>query len=289
MEIISKILIVDDEELGRDTLESLLINEPYQLLFAKDGFEMLKVAKENQPDVVLLDVMMPGMDGFEACEKLRKDPITAETPVIMVTALDDSDSRIRGIEAGADDFISKPFNRLELRARIRTITRLDRYRILLNERSEKEIIKAQRDEISSQKKNITDSINYAQRIQSAVFTPVDYIKSVIPQNFILFMPKDIVSGDFYFVAEKNEKIVVAVADCTGHGVPGAFMSLLGLNILKDIMKGVKNPESNIILEKLDEQIIHALNPSPGVKETKDGMDISIIVYDFFITIRKDIY
>lgn len=134
MEIKNKILIVDDEELGRDTLESLLIQEPYQLLFAKDGFETLKIAKQEQPDLILLDLMMPGMDGFETCAKLREDPIISETPVIMVTALDDKDSRIRGIEAGADDFISKPFDRLELRTRIKTITKLNRHRKLLNER-----------------------------------------------------------------------------------------------------------------------------------------------------------
>lgn len=134
MEIKNKILIVDDEELGRDTLESLLVKEPYHLLFAKDGFETLEIAKKEQPDLILLDVMMPGMDGFETCAKLREDPIISETPVIMVTALEDKDSRIRGIEAGADDFISKPFDRLELRTRIKTITKLNRYRKLLNER-----------------------------------------------------------------------------------------------------------------------------------------------------------
>lgn len=134
MEIKSKILIVDDEELGRETLESLLIKEPYHLFFAKDGFETLEIAKKEQPDIILLDIMMPGIDGFETCAKLREDPIISETPVIMVTALDDKDSRIRGIEAGADDFISKPFDRLELRTRIKTITKLNRHRKLLNER-----------------------------------------------------------------------------------------------------------------------------------------------------------
>lgn len=134
MEIKNKILIVDDQELGRDTLESLLVKEPYQLFFAKDGFEALEIAKKEQPDLILLDVMMPGMDGFETCTKLREDPIISETPVIMVTALDDKDPRIRGIEAGADDFISKPFDRLELRTRIKTITKLNRHRKLLNER-----------------------------------------------------------------------------------------------------------------------------------------------------------
>jgi PAS domain S-box-containing protein len=89
---------------------------------------------ERQPDLLLLDVMMPDMDGFEVCRRLREIPSTKEMPIIMVTALDDQESRITGIEVGADDFISKPFNRAEMRARVRTIVRLNRYRHLNDER-----------------------------------------------------------------------------------------------------------------------------------------------------------
>ena len=91
----------------------------------------MAMAAEHTPDLILLDVMMPGMDGFEVCRSLRADPLLAEVPVVMVTALDDRDSRLQGIEAGADDFVSKPFDRVELRARVRTIARLNRYRQLL--------------------------------------------------------------------------------------------------------------------------------------------------------------
>lgn len=131
----SCLLIVDDEERGRDALEMLLTPENYQLAFATHGEEALRLAAELIPDLILLDVMMPGMDGFEVCERLRTHPTLAEVPVIMLTALDDRDSRLRGIEAGADDFITKPFDRVELRTRIRTITRLNRHRRLLAERS----------------------------------------------------------------------------------------------------------------------------------------------------------
>ncbi len=131
----STILIVDDEPVGRDTLEALLMARGYNLAFASNGPEALAKAAELTPDVILLDVMMPGMDGFEVCRRLRTDPLLTEVPVIMVTALDDRDSRLQGIEAGADDFVTKPFDRAELRARVRTITRLNRYRRLLAERT----------------------------------------------------------------------------------------------------------------------------------------------------------
>lgn len=135
MALAQTILIVDDTPVGRDTLEALLYKQGYNLAFASSGPETLIKAKELMPDLILLDVMMPGMNGFEVCTHLRANPILAEVPVIMVTALDDQTSRVKGIEAGADDFITKPFNRVELRARVKTILRLNRYRSLQDERS----------------------------------------------------------------------------------------------------------------------------------------------------------
>jgi len=128
------ILIVDDEPAGREALAALLLTQRYQLHFAGSGAEALRLAASTQPDLVLLDVMMPGMDGFEVCRRLRADPLLGEVPIILLTALDDRAARLRGIEAGADDFVSKPFDRVELRARVKTITRLNRYRHLLAER-----------------------------------------------------------------------------------------------------------------------------------------------------------
>lgn len=129
----SNILIVDDHFLGREVLGELLGNEGYTLEFASDGMEALEKAKAFQPDLILLDVMMPGMDGFEVCHQVRSNPLLADVPIILVTALDDRQSRLKGIESGADDFVSKPFDRLELKARVRTITRLNRSQKLRQE------------------------------------------------------------------------------------------------------------------------------------------------------------
>ena len=130
----STILIVDDEYSGRETLESILEGEGYNLVIAENGPQALAKAKSILPDLILLDVMMPGMTGFEVCEKIRSDPEVAEIPIIILTALDDRDSLLTGLKAGADDFISKPFDRFELRARLIGITRLNRYHKLLEER-----------------------------------------------------------------------------------------------------------------------------------------------------------
>ncbi len=131
----STILVVDDEPAGREVLYGLLTVDGYAVALAQNGTEALEKARATTPDLILLDVMMPDIDGFEVCRQLRKNPELAEVPIIMLTALDDRDSLLEGIEAGADDFISKPFDRQELRARVRTITRLNRFRRLLTERN----------------------------------------------------------------------------------------------------------------------------------------------------------
>ncbi len=124
------ILIVEDEPSGRKVIESVLINQGYNLEFATNGREAIKKAATLKPDLILLDIMLPEMDGFEVCEHLRKDKQLAEVPIVMLTALDDRNTRIASLDAGADDFISKPIDRAELRARVRSITRLNRYRLL---------------------------------------------------------------------------------------------------------------------------------------------------------------
>jgi DNA-binding response OmpR family regulator len=140
------VLIVDDEPFGRDSLEMLLLNQGYNLAFAADGAEALAKAAELIPDLILLDVMMPDMDGFEVCRRLRSDVVLADVPVVLVTALDDRDSRLQGIEAGADDFVTKPFDRAELRTRVNTITRLNRFRRLMAERTKFEWVVEQADD-----------------------------------------------------------------------------------------------------------------------------------------------
>jgi len=128
------VLVVDDQPSNLNTLQALLAPLGLNLVLASNGPEALHQAVTLQPDLILLDVMMPGMDGFEVCRRLRADPVTAAVPIIMVTALDDRESLLQGIEAGADDFVTKPFDRVVLRARVRTVLRLDRYRRLLTER-----------------------------------------------------------------------------------------------------------------------------------------------------------
>ncbi len=135
MQPTSIILIIDDDPIARATLEALLSDGPYQLLFAAGGAEGLTRALSVIPDLILLDVMMPGLDGYEVCRRLRASSTLAEVPIVMLTALDNQAARLEGLQAGADDFVAKPFDSAELKTRVRTITRLNRYRRLLAERA----------------------------------------------------------------------------------------------------------------------------------------------------------
>ena len=121
------VLIVDDIEGNARLLESLLAPDSYDVRAACDGAEALRLIRTEPPDLVLMDVMMPHVDGFEACRAIKGDPDTRLIPVVLITSLSDSASRLRGIDVGADDFVSKPFNPHELRARVRSLLRIKYY------------------------------------------------------------------------------------------------------------------------------------------------------------------
>lgn len=141
-------------------------------------------------------------------------------------------------------------------------------------------IAKQRDQIVEQKKEITDSIQYAERIQTAVLPKGEYIDSLLPDYFILFKPRDIVSGDFYWINGKDGKVVVVAADCTGHGVPGAFMSMLGVSILNELASEPKQLSADSMLNLLREHLTKTLRQTGTEDEAKDGMDLALILIDY---------
>lgn len=140
-------------------------------------------------------------------------------------------------------------------------------------------LKVVEEQLQEKNKEIMDSIYYAERIQRALFASDYYIRKHLPDYFIFFQPKDVVSGDFYWMLNKNECTYVVTADCTGHGVPGAFMSMMGINLLNDIVMGRNTSNPGLILDIMREEIIHNLNPEGAVEESKDGMDMVLCKFD----------
>lgn len=142
-----------------------------------------------------------------------------------------------------------------------------------------QILEEKNELITEQKKEITDSIRYASRIQRAILPSDEILLQTLPEHFVLYLPRDIVSGDFFWLSQQGGKIVIVAADCTGHGVPGAFMSMLGVSFLYEIVnkEGILQPAA--ILNYLRERVKSTLSQTGKKDEAKDGMDISLCVFD----------
>ncbi|MFO8000753.1 MAG: two-component regulator propeller domain-containing protein [Marinilabilia sp.] len=140
-------------------------------------------------------------------------------------------------------------------------------------------LREQKAEIERKNRDITDSINYAKTIQSSILPPLNVLKNYFPESFVFFVPRDIVSGDFYWFYKTKTHFLICCADCTGHGVPGAFMSMIGTTLLNDIVKrkDVNSPAD--LLERLDLEIKVLLQNSKNKDNTRDGMDISVVEID----------
>jgi len=266
-----EVLIVDDIPENIQIIASILTVHKVDVSFAINGIQALQSIKFKPPDLILLDVSMPTMDGFEICEKLQQNEATRDIPVIFLTARSQKEDIIRGFEVGAVDYITKPFNSKELLSRVFAHLRLKKAQDIINEQN---IL------LSKKNEQITQSLYYAKAIQEALLPDVSKIDSILRDYFIYYVPKDIVSGDFYWVTKQHSKTVIAVVDSTGHGVPGAFMSIIGINLLNEIVIDNQIYEPVEILQELNTGINRALHTrKDDVSFQHDGMEVSICFID----------
>jgi CheY-like chemotaxis protein len=266
----ASILIVDDNLENIQVLGGLIKSEGYNVEFALDGYGALDWIKKKKFDIILLDINMPGMDGYEVCSHIKNDPDNKEIPVIFLTANTGSESLIRGFETGGIDYITKPFIKSELLARLQSQVKIkkasDQIRYYLGE-------------IETKNKRILESIDYARYIQNAVLGSYETDSGFLPEHFILYLPKDIISGDFYRFYQINNLIIAAILDCTGHGVPGALMSILGITHLNEVVlqENIKEPDK--ILNRLKEKLIRSLGQKQGFSGVKDGIEGAVINFN----------
>lgn len=143
--------------------------------------------------------------------------------------------------------------------------------------AQRDAIIEQKDYIDQQNLSITDSIKYARRIQNAILPAEDVLRFLLPKHFVFYEPRDIVSGDFIWIDKQEDRVVIAVGDCTGHGVPGAFMSMLGISLLNEISNKYSSSDTKELLDELRDQVIASLKQTGEADEAKDGMDMSLVI------------
>ncbi|HBX51601.1 MAG: hypothetical protein A2275_18760 [Bacteroidetes bacterium RIFOXYA12_FULL_35_11] len=262
------ILIVDDTPQNIQVLANILYEKGYNISIATSGNQALLSVNSDTPDLILLDIQMPEIDGYEVCEKIKSNPLTKDIPIIFLTAKIENEDLLQGFKAGAVDYITKPFNVAELTARVATHLELKRSRARIETLNRK---------LNVAYNKIKNSIDYARLIQEEMLPDLNILQAKGIQHLLIYKPKDIVSGDFYWMAINNEKLFIAVADCTGHGVPGAMLSISGHNLLNEIINIEKIYDPAAILYKLNERVRNIFKQ--GLSEVHVGMDIAICVID----------
>ncbi len=264
------ILIVDDDTTNLKVLGNSINKEGYNVEFALNGIEALKWLEQKNFDLILLDVNMPKMNGYEVCKKIKDEKKWENIPVIFLTAKNDIKSTIKAFNVGAVDYIIKPFNKTELLARIATQIKLKLLHDEINDYNQ---------ELEKINNRIAENISYAQIIQEAFLPEIKELQTKFPDSFIFYKPKDIVSGDFYWFKNIHNLTIVAVVDCTGHGVSGAIMSTIGYTALNEAVIQLNIIKPNEILDYMHKFISKFLNKTDGINSLPDGMDMAICVID----------
>ncbi len=271
----SKILILDDERQVIQQVSKLLESFGYDYDFIPKADFLFRKLDSDQFDLILLDINMAGRDGVSLLRELKRTEAYQDIEVIMMTG--ETDDRILSecFELGAADYITKPIKELVLRARVKAV--IDKQMYIREISKQKRLLAEQKAIVDEKNKNITDSIKYAKRIQEAILPDQAVLQSILPEHFILFKPRDIVSGDFYWFHEIDHRIVLAAVDCTGHGIPGAFMSMIGNICLKNIVKETPNIGAHEVLNELHQQILILLKQNQT--DNRDGMDMALVIID----------
>jgi phosphoserine phosphatase RsbU/P len=248
----ARVLIADDDPVALRLLRLLLGNEGYEIEFVETGEAAMRAARAMRPDLLLLDVNLPDMDGFEICRTLRDEPAVAELPIIMLTALTDRAARLQGIEAGADDFISKPFDHVELAARVRTVLRLNRYR------------------------RVQEAYQLQQQLEMASAIQQQLLPHGVPSIRGLeiaarYRPAAQVGGDLYDFIVRDGRLYTIAADVSGHGVASAIFMSNARSAIRTLID-VANADIPTLTEGLNTRMVEDSGDS--------GMFISAVIASY---------
>ena len=243
----NKVLIVDDDPFSMDLLDQELSDLGYDTYQANDGEEALQKVGEADPDLILLDVMMPKLDGYEVCRRLKSKEETRLIPVVMITALKELEDRIKGIEAGADDFLSKPFNTLELQARVKSLLRVKYLNEALRDKNRelestlKRLQEAQA-ELKAEKDRLAQELRAAHDMQMGLLPQAGLVVEGIDISGTC-LPASEVGGDYFnyiWMNEENTELGIAVADVSGKAMKAAMIATVASGMLQSEVKGWAN-------------------------------------------------
>ncbi|QTA80054.1 Two component system response regulator, PPM-type phosphatase domain-containing protein [Desulfonema limicola] len=277
----SNLLIVDDRPENLLVLESILECQDINIVKALSGNEALRLVMQYDFALILMDVQMPEMDGFETAELMRGSKKTRHIPIIFVTAISKEKKNIfKGYEAGAVDYLFKPVEPEILKSKVDVFLdlykqkkELEQAKIQLQTAKEKAEKECKISEEANRK--IMDSIQYATIIQKSMLPNLDEIRYYLPDSFFLWQPRDIVGGDIFHAEYLDDGIVIAVIDCTGHGVPGAFMTMIASSAMRRITRTEKCHDPAEILKWLNFIIKTSLQQDTEYALSDDGLDAAI--------------
>jgi sigma-B regulation protein RsbU (phosphoserine phosphatase) len=231
----SRILIVDDVKTNIDILVQALRDE-YKLGVALDGAAALRSIEKSPPDLVLLDIVMPGIDGYEVCRQLRAQEATRELPVMFLSALEDVTDKTRGFEAGGNDYLTKPFEILEVKARVRSLLKAKAYADAVREAMARDL-------------------RIAREIQMGIL-PADMAAATKGSGLdvdAVIEPAREVGGDLYEVLRAaDDRVVVALGDVSGKGIPAALFMAVAVTVLRTLARQITEPDE--ILRRLNDEL-----------------------------------
>ncbi len=291
----ASILIVDDVKENLRLLMEILSSRGYHVRPALNGRLAITAAQNSPPDLILLDILMPGMTGFEVCKQLKADKRTCDIPVIFVSAVNELADKVKAFSIGGVDYITKPFQTEEVLARVEThvaIVKLWKGLHEKNSQLKEEIARREQaeellhlknsdltdalEELDASHRKIMSSLHYAKMIQSSLLPNIPELKTCLPNSFVIWMPRDIVGGDIFFAERFENGLIVSVMDCTGHGIPGAFMTMIASSGMRKIVRDEGCHDPAEILERLNAFIKTTLQQDTAHAISDDGMDAAIV-------------
>jgi serine phosphatase RsbU (regulator of sigma subunit) len=257
-----RILLLEDNMNSIQKISDTLVPAGYELHYSMAGQNLAGMIYEKKFDLVLHSMMADELNGYDVLKLIKGSTMNSEIPIVFITDEDRKNNQMQGLHVSGVDFLKAPFNSEEL------LTRINNQLTLLKTNKKLE-----------QSREISKSIHYAERIQKSLLPSEEDLKGYFHDHFLINLPLNIVSGDFYWSKKFGNLQLFALADCTGHGVPGAFLSVLGISLLNEICTRSMLTNTSGILRKLRKKLKQTLTVTNEKSSVSDGMDIALILLD----------